>query len=419
MEKTILEQDAIERLTSTLNTSFNWWVPIPANASPQERRSYSAAAIALPFGAIGHIFFLFLFAYWKIPALVIANIISILIYVAGGILLRNNKMDWAMLLTSLEVIVHSSLVIYFVGWGLGIQYFMFLFMLAVVVSKWSLGARLVTTLISIAFFLLFYYYALGNPPQVAVDLRQLNLVNILTTSSAFLTSAAIMFYTAGIADQLEAQLEIEHEKSEGLLNNILPAAISVQLKNNRGTIADYIDGASILFADVVDFTPMSATMTPEELVELLNEVFSDFDVLTEKYGLEKIKTIGDCYMVASGVPQPRDDHAQVLTQMALEMQERVNNHAYNGHKLAFRIGINSGPVVAGVIGRKKFSYDLWGDTVNTASRMESHGYGGHIQITRATYALIKDDFICEPQGTVDVKGKGEMEIWHVSGAVDG
>jgi guanylate cyclase len=148
---------------------------------------------------------------------------------------------------------------------------------------------------------------------------------------------------------------------------------------------------------------------------MLNEVFSHFDLLVEKHGLEKIKTIGDCYMVASGVPRPRTDHAKALVALALEMDDFVSQREICGHKLSFRMGLNSGPVVAGVIGRKKFIYDLWGDAVNTASRMESHGQGGKIQITRATYELVKDDFVCEPQGTVNVKGKGNMSVWFVTG----
>jgi adenylate cyclase len=211
------------------------------------------------------------------------------------------------------------------------------------------------------------------------------------------------------------QKNIFQEKSEALLLNILPRDIVKILRNEPRTIADHFEGASILFADVVDFTPLSARMTPIELVELLNEVFSYFDQLAEKYGLEKIKTIGDCYMVASGVPRPRPDHAQALLSMALEMQAFISRNEFFGHRLAFRIGLNSGPVVAGVIGRKKFIYDLWGDAVNTASRMESHGAEGSIQITRATYELVKDEFVCEPQGTIDVKGKGEMEVWFVTG----
>ena len=205
------------------------------------------------------------------------------------------------------------------------------------------------------------------------------------------------------------------EQSETLLLNILPKEIAAILKHEHRTIADHFEGASILFADLVNFTPLSASMTPTDLVELLNEVFSQFDLLVDKYELEKIKTIGDCYMVASGVPRPRADHAHKLLAMALEMRDYVEQHHFRGRKLSFRMGLNSGPVVAGVIGRKKFIYDLWGDAVNTASRMESHGRGGVIQITRATYELVKDDFICEAQGTMKVKGKGNMEVWFVKG----
>jgi guanylate cyclase len=181
------------------------------------------------------------------------------------------------------------------------------------------------------------------------------------------------------------------------------------------SIAEQYSEASILFADVVNFTPMSSQMKPIELVELLNQVFSQFDALVEKYDLEKIKTIGDCYMVASGVPRPRQDHAKVITCLALDMQEIVRKSDYFGRKLTFRIGINSGPVVAGVIGRKKFIYDLWGDAVNTASRMESNGTGGLVQITQETYNLINDDFICESRGVINVKGKGELPVWFVHG----
>lgn len=212
-------------------------------------------------------------------------------------------------------------------------------------------------------------------------------------------------------------LKAEQLKSENLLLNILPPEIAQALKNERRTIAEQVEQASVLFADVVNFTPMSASMTPTELVELLNEVYSHFDTLVEKYNLEKIKTIGDCYMVAAGVPRRRFDHASVITQLALEIHDYVSRHEFHGHKLTFRIGINSGSLVAGVIGRKKFAYDLWGDTVNTASRMESQGSGGFVQITEDTYNLIKNDFNCESHGTINVKGKGEIRVWYVKDKV--
>ncbi len=216
-------------------------------------------------------------------------------------------------------------------------------------------------------------------------------------------------------DQAFFLLHEERQKSEKLLLNILPREVAVVLKSGRNTIAEYYGQASILFADVVDFTPLSERLTPNQLVELLNEVFSHFDTLVEKYGLEKIKTIGDCYMVAAGVPRPRADHAQVLVKLALEINAYVRRRTFDFGELSFRIGINSGAVVAGVIGRNKFIYDLWGDAVNTASRMESHGVPGAIQITAATQALICDEFVCEERGVIQVKGKGEMPVWHVMG----
>jgi len=260
----------------------------------------------------------------------------------------------------------------------------------------------------------FLSYSTAHPINV-LDPRGISVmmgINIIGVSAfAF----GILHYFVHQRDLALGLLRSEREKSEALLLNILPKDIASILKNESRTIADHFDGASILFADVVDFTPMSAKMSPTELVELLNEVFSYFDTLVEKYDVEKIKTIGDCYMVASGVPRPRVDHAHVLARLALEMRAFVSQRTFGQHKVNLRIGINSGSVVAGVIGRKKFIYDLWGDAVNTASRMESHGSEGTIQITRATYELIKSDFVCESRGTVYVKGKGEMEAWQIQG----
>jgi len=213
-----------------------------------------------------------------------------------------------------------------------------------------------------------------------------------------------------------AALRVAQEQAENLLLNILPSSIAEKLKAHPETIADQFSAASILFADVVDFTPRAEHQPPAEVVGMLDHLFTYFDTLVERYGLEKIKTIGDCYMVAAGVPSPRADHARALALMALDMLEAMRSNGAVGYLgLELRVGINSGPVVAGVIGRKRFLYDLWGDAVNTASRMESHGTPGRIQITRATYELLKHDFECEPRGIVAVKGKGDMETWYLVG----
>lgn len=231
---------------------------------------------------------------------------------------------------------------------------------------------------------------------------------VFNVAAVIALAFATVYYFVG-------QRNFFQERSEMLLLNILPKEISETLKAGPRTIAAHHDAASILFADVVNFTPMAATMTPLRLVELLNEVFQCFDELVEKYELEKIKTIGDCYMVAAGVPRPRADHAQAIVELALDMQKAVAENEFCGRHLGFRIGINSGPVVAGVIGRKKFSYDLWGAAVNVASRMESYGQQGAVQITRSTYELVKNDFALEPKGTIQVRGAGEQEVWHVLG----
>ena len=211
-------------------------------------------------------------------------------------------------------------------------------------------------------------------------------------------------------------LQIAQAQAETLLLNVLPRPIAERLKAEPQTIADQFTSASILFADVVDFTPRSEHLSPAEVVGILDDLFSHFDMLAERYAVEKIKTIGDCYMVAAGVPSPRADHARALALMALDMVAATSSSDGVGHLgLEVRVGINSGPVVAGVIGRKRFLYDLWGDAVNTASRMESSGTPGRIQITRATHDLIDDEFVCVPRGTIPVKGKGEMETWYLLG----
>ncbi len=209
-------------------------------------------------------------------------------------------------------------------------------------------------------------------------------------------------------------LQVAQDQAENLLLNVLPRPIAERLRAEPQTIADQFTSASILFADVVDFTHRSEQLSPAEVVGVLDQLFSHFDALAERYRVEKIKTIGDAYMVAAGVPSPRPDHARALANMALDMVDAMRSKDAVAHLgMELRVGINSGPVVAGVIGRKRFLYDLWGDAVNTASRMESSGTPGRIQITRATHDLIKDEFVCEARGTIPIKGKGEMETWYV------
>ncbi|MFN6488159.1 MULTISPECIES: adenylate/guanylate cyclase domain-containing protein [unclassified Nostoc] len=204
-------------------------------------------------------------------------------------------------------------------------------------------------------------------------------------------------------------MELAQQKSERLLLNILPEMIAEQLKQQPTTIADSFLEVTVLFADIVGFTELSTRTSPAELVELLNTIFCLFDQLAERHGVEKIKTIGDAYMAVSGLQNQSNNHAPAIANMALDMQNAIAKfNAENNQLFRIRIGISTGPVVAGVIGLKKFAYDLWGDTVNTASRMESHGIAGSIQVCEATYQLLKDKYLLEKRGFIQVKGKGEM-----------
>ena len=212
------------------------------------------------------------------------------------------------------------------------------------------------------------------------------------------------------------QLHTEKERSEQLLLSILPKPIIEQLKQGQHTIADSFAEVSVLFADIVDFTRISAYHSPIKVVSLLNKIFSAFDQLAEQHGVEKIKTIGDAYMVVGGLPTPRTDHAEAIAEMALDMLDEIARfHAETGEPLSMRIGINTGPVVAGVIGTNKFSYDLWGDTVNIASRMESQGLPGRIQVTTTTYNLLRDKYLFEERGVIPIKGKGDLTTYILAG----
>jgi guanylate cyclase len=278
-----------------------------------------------------------------------------------------------------------------------------------------LGAVILEDLRRTFFWLLAFTGLLVASAIAQPYLTPVELSETFVTWFFALNIGAVTLIGFGVISYFVRQRNFFQQQAESLILNILPKEVAETLKEGHRTIATQHDAASVLFADIVSFTPMAAKLSPRQLVDLLNEVFQCFDGLVEKYDLEKIKTIGDCYMAAAGVPRARSDHAAAIVQLAIEMQAEVGAREFCGHRLTFRIGINSGPVVAGVIGRKKFSYDLWGDAVNLASRMESHGQGGAIQITRSTYDLVRYKFRCESNGKVQVKGAGEIETWRVVG----
>ncbi len=245
-----------------------------------------------------------------------------------------------------------------------------------------------------------------------------------TRQAFFVLTAAVVAVTAShfssrtLRSEFLAQLALREEReiTERLLTNVLPQSIVERLKRDRHALADGFPEATILFVDIVGFTRISSNLPPTEIVSLLNDVFSRFDDLADRYGLEKIKTIGDCYMVVGGLPTPREDHADAVADFAIEMLRVVEElRLPDGTSIAVRAGINTGPVVAGVIGHRKFIYDLWGDAVNVASRMESHGEPGAIQVTEATYEKLRHAFELHPRGVIAVKGKGEMATYFLRG----
>jgi class 3 adenylate cyclase len=274
-------------------------------------------------------------------------------------------------------------------------------------TAWAAGHRLGALLVA-----LFY---VGGPVVFRTLVNQDPLLQILgdeLPDMALLAATLLL----GEAVRTRRALAAEQERSERLLLNVLPAPIAARLKQADAVIADAFPDVSVLFADIVDFTGRSRRISPEAVVRLLNELFSAFDELAEQLGLEKIKTIGDAYMVAGGLPDPRPGHAEAVAELALAIRDEVARRADpEGEPLAVRIGIDTGPVVAGVIGRNRFIYDLWGDTVNTASRMESQGAAGCIQVTDRTHQRLRDRYRFERRGPIPVKGKGEMVTWFLLG----
>jgi len=226
----------------------------------------------------------------------------------------------------------------------------------------------------------------------------------------------LLAYFTHQRDRNHDLLVMEQAKSNQLLINVLPQSIARRLMDGQHRIAECFENASILFADIAGFTPLSAELGVESVVDLLNDLHTGFDEIMERRGLEKIRTMGDGYMAASGVPMPRVDHAQALADAALEMIEFTRELSKRYElSIQLRVGINSGTIMAGVIGRKKFSYDVWGDPVNVASRMESHGVADGVQISESTHKLLRREFITEPRGIVDIKGKGMMPTWLLVG----
>jgi class 3 adenylate cyclase len=392
---------------------------VSGGRSPAQVRRIQTINLILFFGIFYLVLYTTFYAFLDFSALlpvIIVNTVAFLMYGAALAVNSREKTDaamWLLLGTSLLNVTLASLLL---GSGTGIFLFMTVLPVAGVLIS-SPNDRTTPLIIIVADMIAFVAVLLVDPstpdPIVGTGIETMLLV-----TSAILTVlmlGVVGLYFKRVADTAESELLVANERSERLLLNVLPEVIADRLKAGEVVIADRAEGVTILFADLVGSTPLAEHLTPDQMVEVLNEIFTPFDDLADDLGLEKIKTIGDAYMVVGGLPTPRPDHVEAIADMALAMRTEMSRHSVEGFgPLQMRYGIHTGSVVAGVIGKRKFSYDLWGDTVNTAARMESHGVPGKIQVTEAVYRRLRDKYRFAVRGPVEIKGKGVMETYFLN-----
>jgi len=377
--------------------------------SDVNQRYYIICRAGFSFALVQHILFVWLFTHLSVPILPYYNIVSILLFVIALFYNEQRKFHIAMTLAFAEIVIHQTLATILLGFDSGFQaYILFCIMLPMLSSqghtlwKWFVaGTSFATLLILVLFFR-------THEPIVHLSDTIINTMAVVNEISVILILIVIASLFNNTTLRYEEKIAQENLYAHSLLLNILPEPITQRIGSEK-LIADRYQETSVLFADIVDFTPFSESISPNQLVSILHDLFVRFDELTDTHGCEKIKTIGDAYMVAAGVPELAENHADRLVECGFSLLEAVES-------FQIRIGIHSGPVVAGVIGSKKFSYDLWGDTVNTASRMESNGVSGKIQITASVKERLNGSFQFVSRGIIAIKGKGSLETFIVERA---
>ena len=399
---------------------LDWMDQVVSKYPEQERQSVRAVLYSIPVGIFYHLVMLIVFAVIGVHQMAIFNCFSVVWWsfclLIGSRYKGYNRFRVLGLVGNIEIILHMAAAVYFVGMEAGFQ----LLLLNLLSTTFLLPAEqrkptyVFLVLIPAVWISLWVYmkthvpvYTLADP--ILVSFFVFNLFSIL--SMLIFDSGYLVVLTASALKTAD----YERKRADRLLLNILPEPIAERLKAEELTIADSFTDASIFFCDIVNFTVMSSGKPPEEVVDILNELFSRIDGLLDEYSMEKIKTIGDAYMAVCGIPEPVEDHAFKAVSFAEAVQERLSQfNREKGLTMQLRYGVNSGPVVAGVIGKRKFIYDLWGETVNTASRMESYGLPGRIQITPATKERLNGKCIYESRGEIEIKGIGMMETFLVS-----
>ena len=391
---------------------WTWFKTPPTSLNNDDKNLFTAASFGSFLGFFIHLLFLLTFIALDVKLLAYFNILSILVFLGGFISTRLGRFSFSWSLMTLEIMIHACLATYTFGLNSGFHFYLFgtvimwFLMVIPIKTKFFIG-------LSISFLMAFL---LVNAPREShlkhIDPSIIHLFEIFNSLSLVIMCMGLCFFYYSAVTQAESALSKEYNRSESLLHNVLPAPIASRLKNNEEIIADGFPVCSVLFADIIGFTSISQQLSPERLVRMLNDIFSSFDQMATHHGLEKIKTIGDSYMVVSGIPEQDGGHAQKLADFSLDMRDfMVEYKESRGIDIGIRIGLHSGPAVAGVIGKNKFIYDIWGDTVNTAARMESHGHPGEIQTSNLTKELLGSGYSFEDAGETDIKGKGLMRTW--------
>jgi adenylate cyclase len=386
----------------------NWLKP-NQKLDPASERIFMIATVTIPLALMIHFLYIPLFYWMGLPVLVFYNVVSSGAWLLVLHLVRRVRFNEAWCVFTTEILIQAILCVQYAGWAFGNQYYLFTLVGISFLLPNNSKLSLTIAVLAILEFGLLALWANDAPTNLTTPF--MFTCRVVNSCCAFAILLFIETFHQKIILETEQKLGAAMATNEELLQNVFPNKILETLKDQKGIIAERFESA-----DIVNFTPLSEKLSAIEIVYLLDKLFSSFDGLVRKHGLEKIKTIGDAYMVASGVPVRVENHAELMADFALEFMAYLKQfNRENNLSLQMRIGINSGPVVAGVIGKWKFLYDLWGDCVNTAARMEGHGIPGEIQITETTRALICDQFEIVERGIMEIKGKGPMKTYLLKG----
>lgn len=390
----------------------SFYINSPSRLQKEQQSFFTAILIGFTVAVFYHIGLTIYYITMGITEMVYYHIIGIPVLILGTVFTKIGYPVAGLVFATIEYCAHSILGTYYIGLSAGMY-----FPLPLASMMWSIihgGNRVFNRSISVlamgVFVWVSYFYYNHQPPYPLPE-EILRLTFVVMAASNFGLLVCFFAYNT-LASGWWRSLQEERVRTELLLLNILPEKIASRLKEHDEIIADRFDSATVLFLDIVDFTKLSAHLPASEVVSILDGLFCQFDDLVEKYGLEKIKTIGDAYMVVAGIPEPVSNHARRIIELAIDMLAIIKLYSQKRNRdIQARIGVCSGPVVAGVIGHKKFIYDLWGDTVNTASRMESHGIPGRIQVNSSIYNILKYDYRFEDRGEIEIKGKGKLHTF--------